>query len=151
MSAQTEILNHAVPPLSYAEAVAAILMACATTDGALTVEENGRMNEILASNRWLLGCTTAEAASVATQVLNMMTDRGRSIVLSAAAATIPKGLRETAFSLAVDIALADGRLGSRENALLDELQHLLEINDQRTRTIVDVISIKNRASGPPDP
>ena len=89
MSVQTETLNHAVPPLSYAEAVAVILVASATADGALTSEEIGRLNDVLGSNRWLLGCSTAEAASVSTRVLNLMTDHGRSTVLTAAAATIP--------------------------------------------------------------
>ena len=85
------------------------------------------------------------------RVLNLMTDHGRSTVLTAAAATIPKALRETTFALAVDIALADGRLGSLENTLLDELQDLLAIDERLMRTIVDVMCIKNRASGRPDP
>jgi hypothetical protein len=63
---------------------------------------------------------------------------------------IPRELRPTTFALATDLALADGRLGIRESALLDELQRVLGITNELARKITEVLLIKNRASGRPD-
>ena len=63
---------------------------------------------------------------------------------------IPPDLRATTFALAVDLTLADGRLGSSETAFIDQLQTALQIEGELARRIFDVLLIKNRASGPPD-
>jgi hypothetical protein len=46
--------------------------------------------------------------------------------------------------------LADGRLGSRESAFIDQLQAALQIEHILARKVLDVLLIKNRASGRPD-
>jgi hypothetical protein len=78
------------------------------------------------------------------------TDRGLPAVLDACAQAIPAELRATAFALAIDLMLADGRLGSRESTLIDQLQRALQIEGALARKIVDVLLIKNRAGGRPD-
>lgn len=51
---------------------------------------------------------------------------------------------------AVDLVLADGRLGSREDTFIDQLQTALQIEGDLARKILDVLLIKNRVSGRPD-
>jgi hypothetical protein len=53
-------------------------------------------------------------------------------------------LRATTFALATDLALADGRIGDKEKAFIDELQTVLQIDEATAVKIVEVLLIKNR-------
>jgi hypothetical protein len=91
-----------------------------------------------------------EATTAATgRALNLLADHGLPAVLSACAEAIPGDLRAT-FALAVDLALADGRLRTRDSAQIDQLQGTLRIERELARNIVDVLLIKNRANVAPD-
>jgi len=136
--------------LSRSEAVVAVLVGCAAVDGVLRTEEAGRLNEILTSSRWVLESGVEATAGVTTRALNLITDHGLPAVLTACAEAIPAELHATTFALAIDLTLADGRLGSRENALIDQLQRALRIDGDLARKIIEVLLIKNRASGRPD-
>jgi tellurite resistance protein len=136
--------------LSRADAVVAVLVGCAAVDGVLRAEEAGRLNDVLTSSRWILESGLEATAGVTTRALNLITDHGLPAVLTACAEAIPAELRATTFALAIDLALADGRLGSRENTLIDHLQQALRIDGGLARKIIEVLLIKNRASGRPD-
>ena len=151
MSAHDQALDHRTAlKLSRAEAVATVLVGCAAVDGVLRAEEASRLNEVLTSSRWMLESGVEAKGALTTRALNLIADHGLAAVLTACAEAIPAELRPTAFALAMDLALADGRLGSRENTLIDELQGALRIDDDLARKIVDVLLIKNRVSGRPD-
>jgi hypothetical protein len=68
----------------------------------------------------------------------------------ASAGVIAPDLRAPTFALAVDVVLADGRLDGQENSFIDQLQTALQIEGDLVRQILDVLLIKNRASGRPD-
>ena len=136
--------------LSRSDAVVAVLVGCAAVDGVLRAEEVGRLNEVLKSSRWILESGVEAMAGATTHALNLIADHGLPAVLIACAEAIPAELRATTFALAIDLALADGRLGSRENTLIDQLQRALRIDGDLARKIIDVLFIKNRASGRPD-
>jgi hypothetical protein len=140
------------PPLilSHSEAVVAVLVGCVAVDGVLRAEEAGRLNDVLSSTRWVFGTGVEAAAGVTRRALHLMTDHGLPAVLGACAKAIPAEWHATTFALAMDLVLADGRLGDRENALVDTLQSALRIDGDLARKIVDVLLIKNRASGRPD-
>lgn len=135
--------------LSPREAVVAVLVASASADGRLRLEEADRFTEMFRSTRWIESAPEPIARTT-TRTLNLIARHGLSAVLSACAASIPRELRATTFALATDLALADGRLGSSESALLDELQRVLGIDDELAGKIIEVLLIKNRASGRPD-
>ena len=128
----------------------AVLVGCAAADGVLGTEETSRLNELLTSSRWGLGLGVEATAGATMRALNLITDRGLPAVLDACAQAIPAELRATAFALAIDLMLADGRLGSRESTLIDQLQRAFQIDGALARKIVDVLLIKNRAGGRPD-
>ncbi|MBI2829207.1 MAG: tellurite resistance TerB family protein [Acidobacteria bacterium] len=143
--------GHDVPlTLSRSEAVVTILVGCTAVDGVLRAEEAGRLNDVLSSTRWVFG-TGVEAAGVTKRALRLITEHGLPAVLRACVKAIPSDLHATTFALATDLILADGRLGDRENAFIDRLQSTLQIDGDLARKIVDVLLIKNRASGRPDP
>jgi tellurite resistance protein len=148
----TQISNvHATPlRLSRADAVMAVLVGCAAADGVLGAEEASRLNDVLTSSRCGLGFGIEATADATTRALNLIADRGLPAVLAACAQAIPAELRATAFALAIDLMLADGRLGSRESTLIDQLRRAFQIDGALARKIVDVLLIKNRAGGRPD-
>ena len=152
MSASDQTLRRrdARLTLSHAEAIAAVLVGSVAVDGVLRAEEAGRLNEILSSTRWTTGTSIEAAAGLTTRALALIADHGLAAVLAACAPAIPADLRATTFALATDLALSDGRLASRENTLIDQLQHALQIEGDLARKIVEVLLIKNRASGRPD-
>lgn len=136
--------------LSCADAMAAVLVGSVAADGLLREEESTRLNEALAATRWVRGAGDERVDDVRDRCLELITRCGLRSVLSACASAIPPDLRPTMFALAADLVLADGRLGDRENTFLGTLQNVMGIDDELTRKIVDVMLIKNRASGPPD-
>jgi tellurite resistance protein len=58
--------------------------------------------------------------------------------------SLPKELRETAFAVATDLALADGELGGKEKEILTKIQQIMEIPEDKAVTIIEVILIKNK-------
>ena len=136
--------------LSHSEAIAAVIVGSVAVDGVLRTEEAERLHEVLSSTRWVLGTGVEATARVTKHALDLITEYGLPAVLDACAKAIPPEWHPTAFALAIDVMLADGRLGSRESALIDRLQNVLRLDDSLARRIVEVLVIKNRASGRPD-
>ena len=136
--------------LSRSDAIAAMLVGAIASDGVLRDEESARLNEVLAGTRWVRGAGDEPVDSVKGRALDLIAHRGIGAVMSACAAAIPPDLRPTTLALCADLVLADGRLGSRETAFLDDLRMKLGLDDALARKIIEVMLIKNRAAGPPD-
>jgi hypothetical protein len=136
--------------LSKSEAFTAVLAAAVAVDGVLRTEEDRRLREVLATTRWMLGLREDAVAAAARRGFDLMAAHGLPAVLKTSADAIAPDMRATTFALAVDLVLADGRLGSRENTFIDQLQTALQIDGDLAGKIVDVLLIKNRASGQPD-
>lgn len=64
-------------------------------------------------------------------------------VVRAAAAAIPKELGATAFAVAVDLMLSDGRLTPNEQRFADELRGLPNVDQATAARVTDVLTIKN--------
>lgn len=150
MSNQPSNVHATSLRLSRSDAVVAVLVGAAAADGILRSEENSRLTELLGSSRCGLGVGIEATAAATSRALNLLADHGLPAVLSACAEAIPAHLLATTFALAVDVALADGRLGTRESALIDQLQSTLRIEGELARKIIDVLLIKNRGGGAPD-
>jgi hypothetical protein len=82
--------------------------------------------------------------ALANRAVALLTEYGLPAILTGCAKVIPLDLRPTAFALATDLALADGRIGDREKAFIDELQVVLRIDDDTAARIIEVMMIKNR-------
>ncbi|WP_293167026.1 tellurite resistance TerB family protein [Okeania sp. SIO2C9] len=78
------------------------------------------------------------------QLLNLLQRQGVDTLLNTAIASIPHDLKETAFAMATDIALADGEVTEEEEALLNQLYSALGISEEIAIKIIDVMIIKNK-------
>ena len=111
--------------------------------GRMQVEEAVRMSGILSASRAIQELGQGSIARLAEHAVVLLTEYGLPAVLTACAKAIPIDLRPTAFALAADLVLADGRIGDREKTFIDELQTVLLIDDATALKIVDVMLIKN--------
>lgn len=136
--------------LSQSDAMVAVLAGAVAVDGVFGTEEARRLDEVLARARWVLGLSEDRVAEATKRGLDLIATQDLPAVLKASADAIPLDLCATTFALAVDLVLADGRLGSVENTFIDQLQTALQIDGELARKILDVLLIKNRASGWPD-
>jgi len=131
--------------LSPPDALAAILVASVTVDGSIGTEESSRLQNIMATSRLLRPAVAGGSDLALEQAINLLNDHGVGEVLKACTEAIPPELRATAFALATDLVLADGRVESREKFYIDALQTALGLDDATAIKIVEVMLIKNRA------
>jgi hypothetical protein len=132
-------------PLSVPDALASILVAAVTVDGMVHPDEAMRINGMLATSNILRQAGNGAAQGRAERAIALLSEYGLPAVLTGCAKVIPADLRPTAFALATDLVFADGRIGNREKAFIDELQVVLQIDDATALKIVDVMLIKNRS------
>jgi len=131
--------------LSTMEALTAVLVASVTVDGAINTEESTRMQSIMATSRALRPATATGDGLAVEQAVNLLNDHGTAEVLKACASAIPPDLHATAFALATDLVLADGKVEAREKFFIDALQRAFGVDDPTAIKIVEVMLIKNRA------
>ena len=132
------------PPVTVPEAIASLLVAAIAVDGAVGADEAIRIDDVLSTSRLLRQGGNGSTQALANRAIVLLTEYGLPAVLTGCAKVIPSDLRATAFALATDLTLADGRIGDREKAYLDELQGVLQIDDATAEKIVEVLLIKNR-------
>ena len=132
------------PPVTVPEAIASLLVAAIAVDGAVGADEAIRIGDVLATSHLLRQAGNGSTQALASRAIVLLTEYGLPAVLTGCAKVIPADLRATAFALATDLTLADGRIGDREKAYIDELQGVLQIDDATAAKIVEVLLIKNR-------
>lgn len=133
------------PTLSVPDALAAILVASVSVDGAVSVDEATRTRGLLSTSRLFREvCGIANAGSVE-RAIRLLNERGLATVLTACAKALPPDLHATVFAVAVDLVLSDGRVEARERAYIDSLQTSLGVDEATALRIVEVLLIKNRA------
>jgi hypothetical protein len=147
MSVVDKAVQHtpiASPPLTVSEAIASLLVAAITIDGTVNPEEAVRIGGVLGTSPVLREAGNGSMQGLANRAIALLTEHGLPAILTGCAKVIPSDLRPTAFALATDLALADGRIGDREKAFIDELQAVLQIDEATAVKIVEVLLIKNR-------
>lgn len=113
-------------------------------NGTLNAHNAVRMNELLSSSPVFRRPDGGPIPGLAARAIALLAAQGLPAVLTACARSIPANLRPTAFALAADLVLSDGRMGDRERSFLDELQGVLRIGDPTALRILDVLLLKNR-------
>ena len=147
MSVVDKALEHTpvgAPPLTVPEAIASLLVAAVTVDGNVNPEEAVRIGGVLGTSHVLRQAGDGSMDALANRAIALLTEHGLPAILTGCAKVIPSDLRATAFALAADLALADGRIGDQEKAFIDELQSVLQIDEATAVKIVEVLLIKNR-------
>ena len=147
MSVVDKALQHAAAPatpVTVQEAIASLLVAAITIDGEVNADEAVRIGGVLSTSHLLRQAGDGAMGALANRAITLLTEHGLPAILTGCAKVIPSDLRPTVFALATDLALADGRIGDREKAFIDELQAVLRIDEATAVKIVEVLLIKNR-------
>lgn len=130
--------------LSKPEAYAAVAVAAVAADGDISGEELQRTAIDLATLRAFRKHSLRDLGETLDKVAKLIKRRGPGPVLEATKTVLQREERESAFFVAVDLALADGVVEKHEREFLEELQRTLLVEEALALKIVEVVQIKNR-------
>jgi tellurite resistance protein len=125
------------------EAFVSLLIASARADGSVSAHEANRIEHVVAGMKLFRGHGHQKLQKLFATAAERINEQGIPNVVQAAAATVPKELRDTTFAVAIDLMLSDGRLSPKEEDFADELRTLLNVERDTAVRIVDVLLMKN--------
>jgi tellurite resistance protein len=126
------------------EAFLGIALATSAADGTIDESEAKGIFAYLLQMKMFDGYTERQMSDIFKKLVTVLENEGVGGLVAIAKSSLPSDLRETAFTCAVDIALADGVIEDSEKALLEELQQVMEVSDETGGKILEVMMIKNR-------
>ncbi|MEN8221089.1 MAG: tellurite resistance TerB family protein [Pseudomonadota bacterium] len=126
------------------EAFLGIALATSAADGTIDESEANGIFAYLLQMKMFDGYTSRQMSDIFKKLVTVLENEGVGGLVAIAKSSLPSDLRETAFTCAVDIALADGVIEDSEKALLEELQQVMEVSDEIGGKILEVMMIKNR-------
>ena len=129
--------------LSLQEALVSLLIASARADGSVSAHEANSIEHVVAGMKLFRGHSQEGRQKVFATAAERITEQGISSVVQAAAGIVPKDLGVTTFAIAVDLMLSDGGLNPKEEAFVDELRTLLNVERETAGRIIDVLLVKN--------
>ncbi len=134
--------DASVECLSPHEAFVTLLVAAARADGSVSPHEADRIEHAVASMTLFRGSSPETLQALFAAVVKRMNERKNDMV-GLAAAAVPTDLRATAFAMAVDLLLADGRWSRSEERFAGEIQALLGVDDELSTKVVEALTLKN--------
>lgn len=130
--------------LGPAEAFAAIALLAVAADGYAADSEVQAIMTSLSRMHLFRSYPGDVMKKMFDRLLSILQRQGPDILLASALESLPHELRETAFAVTTDIALADGEVTEEEEDFLNQLYGVLEISEEIAVKIIDVMLIKNR-------
>jgi tellurite resistance protein len=137
-------IKDAETKLTKEESFAAVALAAIAADGAITEEEAQGLVVGLARMKLYSGHNTNQMGAMLNKLINIIKKQGLDAVLSMSRESLPQDLKETAFAVATDLALADGEMAAQEKDLLTKLQQGLGVPEDKAVNIIEVMLVKNR-------
>jgi len=131
-------------PFGPREGFAGVLLGASACDGHIADEEVRSLMTTLARMRLYQHVPGNQFGSMMDRLLGILKRGGPEKLLDVAVPAVPPELRETAFTNACDIALADGVVEPDEKEFLNNLMSRLEIPGDRALTMVRVMVVKNK-------
>ena len=128
--------------LSVAQAFANIIIFAAISDGVFEEEEKDIVVNILSRMNIFKPYQDYLKPMVTNCVQSLITNKDET--LSNAIATLPPQLSETAFAVASDIVMSDGKITEQEEDLLKTLVDKLSLDKEIANKISEVMTIKNK-------
>lgn len=125
------------------EAFVLLLIASARADGIVSAHEANSIEHIVSGMQLFREHRGEKLHTVFAAAAERIKEHGVPDVVRAAAAKLPQDLHATAFALAVDLMLADGRLSPKEETFASDLRRFLNVDPDAAERIVDVLRIKN--------
>ncbi len=106
-----------------------LMVMMSAADGDMSDNELAEMNRLVTSLPVFEGLSADQLPTIASDCVDMLSqDDGLTEILSLITAHLPVHLRETAYTLACDIAAADGLVVEEEARLLDLLRDALRLD-----------------------
>ena len=131
------------PTFNAQKAIMTIVIAAIKADGNVSDEEVGRLRSMCVRSPIFAANSKEEDEAVIDFALNVSDQLGLDAVKKAAEALKPE-LQETAFAFAVEMILADGMVGDKEEAFISQLAGLLGVSEELGRAVIIVTMIRAR-------
>jgi len=127
------------------DAFIAVLIAAMDASGHASPAEAERAHHIIWSMRRFHDREGGDVERRIERMRTLIGEHGATAILQAAAREIPERLRPSAFAVAADLVLVDGRMERLESTFLRRLSADLGLDAAAADRILDVIRIKNSA------
>jgi len=130
--------------LTKEESFAGIVLAAVAADGVITEEEAQGLVISLVRMRTYVGYTGNQMSALLNKLIGIIKKQGVDALVNLSKESLAQDLRETAFAVATDLALADGEIADQEKEILTKIQLGLEIPESKAVNIIEVMLIKNK-------
>ncbi|HVY88448.1 MAG TPA: TerB family tellurite resistance protein [Hyphomonadaceae bacterium] len=127
---------------SVPEAFLCLLLAAASVDGNVSVEEQGEIYALARRSRALKTVSPSQLAAANTSVNERLKNRPNG--LQEACQSLPMDMRLPVFAHCVDIILADGALLPVEADYLNKIMAFMQLDANDAKRIMEVLLVKNR-------
>jgi tellurite resistance protein len=130
--------------LTKEESFAAITLATVAADGVITEEEAQGLVVGLVRMKLYAGYSGNQMGAMLNKLVGIIKKQGLDALVTMAKEGLPQDMRETAFAVAADLALADGEIAKEEKDILTKLQISLGLSEDKAVNIIEVMLIKNK-------
>jgi tellurite resistance protein len=130
--------------LTKEESFAGIVLAAVAADGVITEEEAQGLVISLVRMKTYAGYTGNQMSALLNKLIGIIKKQGVDALVNLSKESLAQDLRETAFAVATDLALADGEIADQEKEILTKIQLGLEIPESKAVNIIEVMLIKNK-------
>jgi hypothetical protein len=130
-------------PFGPQEGYAGVLLCATACDGHIAEEEGRSLFLILSQKKLYQRLSEQQFSTIFDRLMGYLKKGGPEKLLEKSYPAVPPELRESVFANAVDIILANGSVDGEEKEFITDLKNKLELDDQRSRTIVKVMVYKN--------
>jgi len=125
------------------EALLALLIGAMNANDHVSPEEGARAHNIIWSMRRFRRKSGETVERLIERMRQLIEEHGPERAVAAAARALPARLRKSAFAVAADLVLTDGRLEGSERRYLIALGHDLTLDSKIINGILEVMRIKN--------
>ena len=125
------------------EALLALLIGAMNANDHVSPEEGARAHNIIWSMRRFRRKSGDTVGRLIERMRQLIEAHGPERAVAAAARALPARLRKSAFAVATDLVLTDGRLERSERRYLIALGHELTLDGDTINGILEVMRIKN--------
>lgn len=137
-------VKDAETKLTKEESFASITLAAVAADGVITEEEANGLVVSLIRMKLYAGYNGNQMGAMLNKLVGIIRKQGLDALVSMSKESLPAELRETAFAVATDLALADGEIANQEKDILTKIQQALGIPEDKAVNIIEVMLIKNK-------
>ncbi len=118
------------PKLNAAEAFTAIALMAIAADGQANEAEMQALKTALSQIQLFMSYSNDAKKKMIDRLLNMVDKNGVDVMLKAAISSIPDEVKETSFTVATEIVVADGKITTEEEKFLNDLYPALNISEE---------------------